>query len=404
MELPAATDEWIAGWQFKQDSVKMIEDTMAEPRRGLDDEDLEKTELSLPEIRWSRRTALDPRHRPQVPEKPSTTVRREWARSPQEAHVLDGGRTRIRRLTAREIAGIHGFEHDWIDASDVGERDAIKAVGDAVPPPLAKAVLSGVVGSIGWANRNFIEICAGAGGLTSGVTDDLGFEPLALIEYWMPACRILRTRKPRWAKLVKHADVRSFPFGKFRDQVGLFLGGPPCQPWSRSGAKQGTLDPRDLMGQTPRFLAAARPEAFVFENVPGLLEGQNEDYFSFLIDSLRHPATDVSYAVMAAVFNAADFGVPQTRSRLFIVGLRDRTHKDLAGIFDKIEHSGMNDRASWRPLSTVLELENDAKGWMRWPYGQLNRERGYRSARNRRNGALYGETERRRAMREGSST
>lgn len=346
-----------------------------------------ETPNGLPTIRWSRRTALDPKHRPQVPHLPSTTVRREWARAPQEAHVLDDSRTRIRRLTAREIAGIQGFEVNWIEPSGVGERDAIKALGDAVPPPLARAVLGSLITAREWKSRTFIEICAGAGGLTSGFSEESGFEPIAMIEYWMPACRILRTRKPLWAKQVRHSDVRTFPFAKHRERIGILLGGPPCQPWSRSGAKKGTLDPRDLMGQTPQFVAAARPEAFVFENVPGLLEGAHQDYFTFLVDSLRRPAEDLSYSVMAAVLNAADFGVPQTRSRLFILGLRRGTHKEIAAIFDKIECSAVCDHASWRPLSTVLTPEDEATGWMGWPYGQINGERRYRSARNR-NGTL----------------
>ena len=165
------------------------------------------TPSRLPAIRWSKRTALDPKHRPQVPNLPSTTVRREWARAPQEAHVLDSSRTRIRRLTACEIAGIQGFETDWIEPSDVGERDAIKALGDAVPPPLARAVIESLIKGRQWKNRNFIEICSGAGGLSSGFSEEVGFDPIAMIEHWMPACRILRTRKPLWAKQVKHSEL-----------------------------------------------------------------------------------------------------------------------------------------------------------------------------------------------------
>src|SRR4051794_17107727 len=85
-----------------------------------------KAELSP--IRWSRRTALDPKHRPQVPDRPSTTVRREWARAPQEAHVLDSSQERIRRLTVCEIAAIQTFESDWIEDSGVSGSDAIKAL------------------------------------------------------------------------------------------------------------------------------------------------------------------------------------------------------------------------------------------------------------------------------------
>jgi site-specific DNA-cytosine methylase len=125
------------------------------------------------------------------------------------------------------------------------------------------------------------------------------------------------------------------------------------------------------MGQTPKFVAAAKPEAFLFENVPGLLEGENQEYFAFLIDSLRHPAADLSYSVLAAVFNAADFGAPQMRSRLFIVGLRERTTRDVSDIFDRIKASAKYDSTRWPTLKTILTREKDAPGWMRWPYGQL---------------------------------
>lgn len=323
---------------------------------------------SLPDIPWSRRTALDPKHRPQSPDRPSSTVRREWARSPQEAFVLDRAHTRIRRLSPVEIAKIQGFETDWLSRSKSTLSDSLKAIGDAVPPPLAKALLSTVVESLPLTNRSFIEICSGMGGLSSGLPAN--FKANALIERWKPACEILATRKPHWAGAIRNSDARDFPFAQFAGKTGLFIGGPPCQPWSRSGIKQGDLDERDLMGRTPDFIAALAPEAFVFENVPGLIEGANLEYFEDLLERLRNPAPGIRYAVIAAVLNAADFGVPQVRRRLILIGIRGGLHRDVLHVFDKIAAKATHSSRDWVPLEKILSRESDATGWMKWPYGQ----------------------------------
>lgn len=325
----------------------------------------------LPDCPWSLRTALDPKHRPQVPERPSKTVRREWARYPQEAHLLDLPQKRIRRLTAREIQRLQGFCPSWFDVPGVSDLDAIRAAGDAVPPPLASAVVMALVQSRPWHRRTFFEICAGAGGLASAVAADGGFECIGLADQWPIAARILRHHKPWDPAAVRVADVRSFDFRSSAGTVGLLTGGPPCQPWSKAGARRGEGDPRDILGQADVIISALRPEAFVFENVPGLLHESCRGYFANLMSRLRCPPGGPHYGVLAAVLNAADYGVPQVRHRLFIIGLREAPSRDVAVVFDRIDALATHRTKPWVTVGEVVLIEGDPGGWMRWNYGPL---------------------------------
>src|SRR5207247_1682550 len=124
-------------------------------------------------------------------DQPASTVRRSWCFSPQEAHLLDMQRRRYRKLSVQEIALIQGFDPSWLEGVALRTTDKVRAIGDAVPPPLARAIVRAVDQRISWKSRTSVEICAGAGGLASGAAA-AGFEHLVLIEQWAPACAILR--------------------------------------------------------------------------------------------------------------------------------------------------------------------------------------------------------------------
>jgi site-specific DNA-cytosine methylase len=121
-----------------------------------------------------------------------------------------------------------------------------------------------------------------------------------------------------------------------------------------------------------RLVAIVRPEAFLFENVPGLLHSRFLDYFADLMRRLTSPAPGLRYGTLAAVFNAADFGLPQSRRRLFITGLRGRGPSEVARIFDLIDTASTH-RSHWRTVSEVLDPQ--AAGWMRWWYPKLPPDR-----------------------------
>lgn len=330
----------------------------------------------LPPGKWSKSVALDPKHRPQTLEKPATTVRKEWGRWPQEAHLLDRPNNRYRRLSAKEVAAIQGFDTSWLDDLDLSTRESIEIIGNAVPPPLARAILEGIDDVYDWENPTFLEICAGIGGLTEGARH-IGLECLALVERWSTACKALRTRESDLRDTVRCDDVLEFDLQKYRGEVGLLTGGPPCQPWSHGGHKKGELDERDLMGRTPSMIADCEPEVFLFENVPGLVRGDDhEEYFRGLVNRLREPGGEEGerYGVAWRILNAADYGVPQKRKRLFILGLRGKPDATALATFERIAggatHTDPNDpkphREPWVTLREAFEDIPDPGGWRRF--------------------------------------
>jgi len=337
----------------------------------------------LPPCHWSRSTALDPKHRPQEPHRPSSTVRREWCRFPQEAHLLDLKGNRYRRLLGEEVAALQGFPADWASEAVVPELDLIRGYGNAVPPALAEVLLGALRDVADGTISTGIEICAGFGGMALGAHRALGLEHKALIEIWEPAAKVLRHRSEWSPSAVVLGDVLQFPWQEHAGEVDLLSGGLPCQPWSNAGKGLGAADMRDLLGAMPDVVARLQPRAFVFENVPGLLAGENEPYAAWLIKQLRSPSSDLKYGVAAAVFNAADFGVPQVRRRVFIVGLIGKEDRDVHAFFDKVAarrtHADPRlplpaGRAPWRTVADAVPDWSDVRtGWRRW-LGQANEE------------------------------
>ena len=192
---------------------------------------------------------------------------------------------------------------------------------------------------------------AGAGGLGLG-TCLAGFEPAAVVEWDRNCCDTIRENQTKGFEPLLHwplteGDVRSFDFRSFEDRIELITGGPPCQPWSQGGKHQSHADDRNLFPEAVRAVRVIRPAAFLFENVRGLTRAAFRNFFEYIRLQLTYPEipprgeedwTDhlmrlerhhtsnsgwgLRYNVIAEVLNAADFGVPQRRERVFIVGFR----------------------------------------------------------------------------------
>ena len=189
-----------------------------------------------------------------------------------------------------------------------------------------------------------LELFAGCGGLAKGL-EQAGFGHAGLIEINRQACDSLRLNfDPR---IVHEADARTVDFSKYAF-VDLVSGGPPCQPFSLGGLAKANYDRRDMFPQAIRAISEIKPKAFVFENVKGLLREKFAPYFAYIIERLTLPDCEqrggesweahsarlkktisggdyggVRYKVQYKLLNAADYGVPQVRERVFIVGLRE---------------------------------------------------------------------------------
>jgi DNA (cytosine-5)-methyltransferase 1 len=189
-----------------------------------------------------------------------------------------------------------------------------------------------------------VELFSGAGGLALGV-EAAGFKHIALIERNRDACATLRLNRSDWN--IIESDVRNINFAHL-GHVDFVAGGPPCQPFSIGGNARGYDDTRDMFPQAVRAVRELCPQAFMFENVRGLLRQAFRNYVEYIRLQLTYPGFPISqnvswdtnlqrlqkhhtssdrregltYQVSIHLADAADYGVPQHRHRVFFVGFR----------------------------------------------------------------------------------
>lgn len=167
-----------------------------------------------------------------------------------------------------------------------------------------------------------MEICAGAGGQALGL-EMAGFEHVALVEYESEYCEALRQNRPEWNVIC--GDVRDFSGKPFEGKIDLLAGGVPCPPFSKAGKQLGSEDERDLFPEAIRLIGEIKPKAVMLENVRGFLDPVFDEYREKILRKIA----DLGYAVNIKLLHASDYGVPQLRPRIVIVGIR----RDLSGTF-----------------------------------------------------------------------
>lgn len=163
----------------------------------------------------------------------------------------------------------------------------------------------------------FIEVCAGAGGLSSGFIE-AGFTPLVLNEVDKVFCETLRINHPGVSILCQ--DMRELHITDYRGQVDILMGGVPCQAFSQAGLRKGLEDPRgQLMLEMNRLVLECEPRMILIENVKGLVSHQDGRTLRALVELFSNNGL---YTVTYKVLNANHYSVPQKRERIFIVGVR----------------------------------------------------------------------------------
>ena len=219
-----------------------------------------------------------------------------------------------------------------------------------------------------------IELFAGAGGL--GLGGYLaGANPQLIVERDRWCCATLRRNAQGWPALFE-GDIRSMDFRALAGKIDLVTGGPPCQPFSLGGKHKAHDDHRDMWSEAVRAVRETQPSAFIFENVKGLTRTSFSAYFSYITLQLTYPELTqkteenwpdhlarlerhhssgkqigLQYQVIPPrVLNAADYGVPQKRERVFFVGFRCdlgadwafpiATHSKEAMLHDQSTHGG----------------------------------------------------------------
>lgn len=162
----------------------------------------------------------------------------------------------------------------------------------------------------------FIEVCAGAGGLSSGLVS-AGFMPLMLNDNNKKCCDTLRANHT--CEIICD-DMENLDVSKYIGKIDLLAGGIPCQSFSQAGKRLGTDDPRGKLVYTfAKLIKSLKPSIFLVENVKGLMSHNcGETLKNFISVLSLDGAYDVSYELL----NSFNYEVPQKRERLFIIGVK----------------------------------------------------------------------------------
>lgn len=197
-----------------------------------------------------------------------------------------------------------------------------------------------------------MELFAGAGGLSLGLTK-AGFHHNLVLEWDKHACETIRENQRRNHPLVSsfpllEYDATKLDYSSYSSDIELLAGGPPCQPFSLGGKHRGHNDHRNLFPEMFRAVRELQPKVVLIENVKGLLRQSFSTFFEHILLQLTYPEVTpranetlsehlarlekkhtrgrhrgLKYNVVFRLLNAANYGVPQRRERVFIVAIRD---------------------------------------------------------------------------------
>src|ERR1700689_60321 len=208
----------------------------------------------------------------------------------------------------------------WLSAGDAPDLPGRISVLSALPARMVSVGTRGVA----------ISLFSGAGGLDLG-SEQAGYEVRAAVEWDRDAAATMEKNFSHLVSPVIQADILAMPTREILAAAGLergqrpdlLIGGPPCTPFSKSGFwlewKRDGLDPdASLLQAYTRVLAEARPRRFVLENVYALTYNNKASRPAY--ERLLREIDAAGYHCKAKVLNAADYGVPQSRPRLFVVG------------------------------------------------------------------------------------
>jgi len=225
-------------------------------------------------------------------------------------------------ISQREAARLQGFPDSF---EFLGSKTAIyKQIGNAVPPLMAYqfAKSFGETGS-------FVDLFSGAGGLSLGFCM-AGWRHVVANDIEMT---FLKTHQHNLGGSVVHGDItnaevraeivskaRAGLWGSHSAGPRVVLGGPPCQGFSTAGNKRSMSDERNhLFKNYAQLLTELEPDAFLFENVPGLKNMESGQVMALILNTLEA----AGYTTKVWEVRADDYAVPQRRTRIVIVGSRD---------------------------------------------------------------------------------
>lgn len=253
-------------------------------------------------------------------DKPSYTIATYFNRVPNGCN-LHPSQSRI--LSNREAARLQSFPDDFVFAGSKASQ--FKQIGNAVPPLLARAIAAQIKPHLN--SYNFVDLFAGCGGLSEGFIME-GFNLIAVNELDK---NIMQTNMHNHSK---YAPKENFILGDITQEtvkqqlvaccaghpIDVIVGGPPCQGFSYAGWRNPEDKRNQLFREFVSIVCTLKPKFFVMENVPGILTMRGGETIKEIIQAFA----EVGYFVQKPFkLNAEDFGVPQKRRRVILIGSLD---------------------------------------------------------------------------------
>lgn len=204
---------------------------------------------------------------------------------------------------------------------------------------------------------NYLSLCSGVEA-ASVAWKNLGWNPVAFSEIEKFPSEVLQHQYPNVPNL---GDMTNFKEWNFDRTIDLVVGGTPCQSFSVAGLRKGMEDPRGNLALTfCAILNKFRPKWFVWENVPGVLSSnKGRDFGSFL-----GAVAELGYGFSYRVLDAQNFGVPQRRRRVFVVGHLGAWEPTAEVLFE-------SESLQWHPKKS-RPTRQDSPGYIEGGFGAYN--------------------------------
>lgn len=298
--------------------------------------------------------------------------------------------------TVRESARLQSFPDNFIFYGNKSEQ--YKQVGNAVPPLLGQAVAEQLLKTLNTPKTiKMVDLFAGCGGLTEGFMQTGKYTEVAAVEWLKPQVDTLRKRaKDKWGETDASESIMQFDiqregelFAGWNDQefgsgkgldffinqangIDIIIGGPPCQAYSIAGRVRDENGMRNdyrnyLFEHYLNVVNRYRPKLFVFENVPGILSASPSG--TPITDLIRSGFDSIGYEIISdlkvAMVNAADYGVPQNRTRVVIVGLNKDYYANRQEVLERF-YNELMPRYHSNKVCTVRDAIGDLPACM--PY------------------------------------
>lgn len=230
-----------------------------------------------------------------------------------------------------------------------------------------------------------VDLFSGAGGFTFGFKYKIHNHKFILRdefvfsfanEYDKDAANSFRANYPE-IKMVED-DIRNIDLNYINannldiENIDVIIGGPPCQSFSFIGNRIND-DRAKLYNEYNRIINIIRPKAFIFENVVGILSMKDENE-NYVIDNIEKSFNENGYRVYKKILNALDFGIPQTRKRVFIVGVRNDIEKEYVfpnGIINNKRYLKLSQAISDLPIISESHIKNRKRSYYRTTYQKL---------------------------------